>query len=80
MITQQHMPEERRLRRHAIAAAKMFGVVIVLAILTHMSWNMFAPDLFGLPELRAKQALGLVVFAGLIGFLLTHGARPRRDG
>ena len=40
-----------------------------------MSWNMFAPDMFGLEPIRMKQALGLVVFAGVFTSLLRFGAR-----
>lgn len=80
MITYHHVPGERRIAHYALTAAKIAGIVMTLAIVTHISWNMFAPDLFGLPDLRMKQALGLVVFAGLAGFLLKGGIRPRRHG
>ena len=47
-------------RSFGLAAAKALGALVVLALATHVSWNMAAPDLFGLPEMRLKQALGLV--------------------
>jgi hypothetical protein len=57
------------------AAGKIVLAVIVLGFLTHMSWNMFAPDMFGLEPIRMKQALGLVVFAGVFASLLRFGAQ-----
>jgi hypothetical protein len=63
-------------RRNAIALGKLVAAAAGLAVLTHVSWNMFAPDLFGLPELRIKQALGLVGFGFVLAVLLRQ-ARPR---
>ena len=57
------------------AAGKIVLAVILLALLTHMSWNMFAPDMFGLEPIRMKQALGLVVFGGVFASLLRFGRR-----
>ena len=57
------------------AAGKIVLAVILLGFLTHMSWNMFAPDMFGLEPIRMKQALGLVVFAGVFASLFRFGAR-----
>ncbi len=57
------------------AAGKIVLAVILLALLTHMSWNMFAPDMFGLEPIRMKQALGLVVFAGVFASLFRFGVR-----
>ena len=36
-----------RLHLLAIATGKTLAAAVGLAILTHVSWNMFAPDLFG---------------------------------
>lgn len=57
------------------AAGKILLAVILLGFLTHMSWNMFAPDMFGLEPIRMKQALGLVVFAGVVASLFRFGGR-----
>lgn len=65
----------RQFRDLAVKAIKALAAVAVTALFANMSWNMFAPELFGLPEMRAKHALGLVVFAGIAGVLLT---RPRQ--
>jgi hypothetical protein len=67
---------DRPIRRNALAAGKLLAAAAGLALLTHVSWNMFAPDLFGLPELRIKQALGLVGFGFVLATLLRQ-ARPR---
>ena len=69
-----------RFRPHAIATAKLLAAVLGLAVLTHVSWNMFAPDLFGLPELRMKQALGLVGFGGAAAVLMRHALHRGVDG
>ena len=80
-MTMQHKENgDRTVRHYAIAAGKGIAVVIVLSLLTHLSWNLFAPDLFGLPSLHMKQALGLVVFAGVLTFMLRHGVRGDRHG
>ena len=57
------------------AAGKIVLAVLLLGFLTHMSWNMFAPDMFGLEPIRIKQALGLVVFFGVFASLLKFGRR-----
>jgi hypothetical protein len=62
------------------AAGKIVLAVILLGLLTHMSWNMFAPDMFGLEPIRMKQALGLVVFAGVFASLIRFGARHAQLG
>ena len=69
-----------RFRPHAIATAKLLAAVFGLAVLTHVSWNMFAPDLFGLPELRMKQALGLVGFGSVVALLMRHALRRNAHG
>ncbi len=60
-------------RRYAITTAKILAAVLLLAVFVHVSWNMFAPDMFGFEAIRMKQALGLVVFAGTFGFLFHVG-------
>ena len=55
--------------------AKILGGVMLLAMLVHVSWNMFAPDMFGLEAIRMKQALGLVVFVGVFAVLFRVGNR-----
>ena len=63
----------------SVAFKALFGFS-VLAILTHISWNMFAPDLLGLPETRMKGAMGLVLFAGTLSWVLGRGFGRRRHG
>ena len=64
-------------RKFGIGTAKALGALIALALITHVSWNMAAPDLFGLPEMRMKQALGLVGI-GLVVSALARQALGRR--
>ncbi|MEL0107741.1 MAG: hypothetical protein VW802_12435 [Rhodospirillaceae bacterium] len=64
-----------KLKQYALISAKVAGAVFLLALLVHMSWNMFAPDLFGLAKIKMKQALGIVIFAGLLSFIFAHGLR-----
>ena len=65
-------------RRYAMTTAKFVALVLGLAALVHVSWNMFALDMFDLQTIRMKQALGLVVFAGVFAFLFRFGGR-RKD-
>jgi len=67
-------------RPTAIAAAGILAATAGLAILAQVSWNMFAPDLFGLPEMRLKQSLGLVGFGYVAAMLLRHALRRRTHG
>lgn len=66
--------------RPTITAVKVVLVFVALVLLTHVSWNLFAPDLFGLPEIRMKQALGLVTFAAIINLLLRHSFDGQSHG
>lgn len=67
-----------RFRHHALHGVKIIGAFLVLAVLLLASWNMFAPDMFGLDPIAMKQALGLAVFAGVLAALLrVAGRRPR---
>ena len=65
-------------RRYAITTAKILAAVLLLGVFVHVSWNMFAPDMFGFEAIRMKQALGLVVFAGTFSFLLHFGHYGKR--
>jgi len=49
------------------------GFVFTVVVL--WSWNNFAPDIFQLPEMKFKQALGLVLFTSCIAFILRIGGR-----
>ncbi len=65
--------KRRTFRRYAITTAKFLGAVLLLAVFVHVSWNMFAPDMFGLEAIRMKQAIGLIVFAGTFAALFRFG-------
>jgi hypothetical protein len=64
-----------RFRHYALQGAKIIGIMVGLAFLVLASWNMFAPDMFGLEAIRMKQALGLVIFASVFAGLLRFGHR-----
>ena len=55
----------------ALFIAALVGFVFTVIVL--FSWNSFAPDLFQLPAMKFKQALGLVLFVGCLSFLLRLG-------
>ncbi len=70
-----------RFRGHAVATAtaKALGLVVLLAFLVLVSWNMFAPDMFGMETIRMKQALGIVVFSAVFVFLFHAAGHVRPD-
>ncbi len=72
------MKTPKSYKRHGVRALKALAAVVALAVLVHVSWNMFAPDMFGLEAIRMKQALGLVIFLGVASFVL-GGGRHRKS-
>ena len=70
--------DERGFRNFVVGTFKACLAFSLLAILTHISWNMFAPDLLGLPETRMKGAMGLVLFAGTLSWAFGRGFGRRR--
>ena len=65
----------KQIKRYAVSAAKALGVIMLLAVLVHISWNMFAPNMFGFEPIKMKQALGLVVFSSVLAFIFSHRFR-----
>lgn len=63
----------KEIKHYALMTAKVIGAVMFLALLVHVSWNMFAPTMFGLATIKMKQALGIVVFTGVLAFIFRHG-------
>lgn len=53
-----------------LAVALFLGLVVA----THLGWNLFAPDLFDVPRIRFKGAMGLVLLAGALGLTLRLSA------
>jgi len=56
--------------KHRKHWGKMIGAGVLIlfswAFVVHMGWNMSMPNIFGLEEIRFKEALGLVLLiAGL---------------
>lgn len=65
---------DTRFKDAAKILAKALGAFLLLVVATHVGWNLFAPDLLGLPQMRVKGAIGLVLFLTMLSFAL----RPRR--
>lgn len=68
--------------KYLVTTGKTMALVLLLAAFVHVSWNMFAPDVFGLDAIRMKQALGLVLFAGVFAVIFrfgTHKFTPDRN-
>ncbi len=72
--------DEQPFRNFVAGTFKAFVAFSLLAILTHVSWNMFAPDLLGLPETRMKGAMGLVLFAATLSWTFGRGFGRRHHG
>jgi hypothetical protein len=71
---------ERPIQNFVASVFKALLAFSLLAILIHISWNMFAPDLLGLPETRMKGAMGLVLFAATLSWAFGRGfGRFRHD-
>jgi hypothetical protein len=51
--------------------------VIAAAIAILWSWNTLAVDLFALPQMQFRHALAVIVLAGLLGTVISFGARHR---
>ncbi len=73
------MNTQQPIKHYVVPTAKALAAVFALAVLVHVSWNMFAPDMFGLEAIRMKQALGLVMFLGVVAFVTGFG-RHRKTG
>ena len=60
-------------RRYDALCAQALTAILALAVLVHVSWNMFNPDMFGFEAIRMKQALGLILFLGAAAYVLGFG-------
>jgi hypothetical protein len=69
---------ERPLRHYTIAAIELCVAVLALTVITVVSWNLFAPALFGLPTIGGKEALGMVLLLGAVSMLLRRPHRRQR--
>ncbi len=47
-------------------AVALFAVPAII----YVSWNMFAPDVFGLPQMSFKHAFGLFLFVSAMSLLV----------
>jgi hypothetical protein len=69
----------KSLKQHGSHMIKLFLAFIVATILFLWGWNSAMPDLFGLPIMQFKQALGLMILIGIITFFLRGGIDGRKE-
>jgi hypothetical protein len=75
-----HMIPGRGLRHYLLAAAAGLFAFLVATALLATSWNLFAPQLFGLEPLGMRGATGLLLFALLMSGALRAPGWRRRSG
>jgi len=64
---------------HGRRAFSTILMLLALMLVISWSWNSVIPDLFGLPPLHFKQAMGLTVLLVVVPFTFRMGARHGRD-
>ncbi len=64
---------------HGRRAFSTILMLLALMLVISWSWNSAIPDLFGLPPLHFKQAMGLTVLLVVVSSTLRMGARHGRD-
>jgi hypothetical protein len=57
-------------KRHGSHVIKLTLAFLIATILLLWGWNIAIPDLFELPAMQFKQALGLMILIGTVSFLL----------
>jgi len=78
--TPERTPEHKRLHNWLVLAAKGTGWLLLATVLVLYSWNLFAPEMFGADPIRLRNALGLVVFGGVLAALLRIATGSHRHG
>lgn len=61
-------------RRHAPTVVKAIGGLLALSVVTKVAWNLFVPELFGLPGIHAKEAVGIVMLTAIVAGLFRRGS------
>jgi hypothetical protein len=68
-------------KNQAVQYMKITGLFLGATILLLWGWNSAVPELFSLPEMQFKQALGLMVLIGIFsGFVGKRRAGNTRPG
>lgn len=67
------------LKHHGRRAFISVLVLLASILVISWGWNSAIPDLFGLPPMHFKQALGLTVLLVVLSFILHLGSRHGRD-
>ena len=57
-------------KHHGSHMIKLTLAFLISTILLLWGWNIAIPDLFELPAMQFKQALGLMIVIGIVSFLL----------
>jgi len=52
--------------------------ITIAAVMVHFSWNMVAPDLFGMAKMNFVNATGLVIFLGTLAAVIGQALRHRQ--
>jgi len=69
------MNNHRQPGRQILMAILAFTTATILLL---WGWNNAIPDIFGLPPIQFKQAMGLMVFFGIISLILRPDRRHRK--
>ncbi len=65
--------ETAKRRLHRVLTS--LGAFVLMVVGAHVGWNLFAPDLLGLPRMEVKGAIGLALLLAVFAWALRA---PRR--
>ena len=66
----------RHHRHYGRLSMQIVLIFFLVCSLVLWGWNSAIPDLFGLPALQFKQALGLTILLFIVSFLVGSGRSP----
>jgi hypothetical protein len=64
----------KNLKHHGRRILSLILALLILMILVTWSWNLSLPDIFGLPSIQAKHAMGLILLTGILSFIFHLGS------
>lgn len=66
-------------RVHSLLKGILFVVaaIAIAAFVIHFAWNMVMPDLAGVAKMSYKNAFGLVILLGALGFVIEKSLKRR---
>lgn len=75
----QHLGTPRpRLWHYTITIIGAGAAILTLTVITVVSWNLFAPELFGLATIDGREALGMILLLAVAAALLRGPQRRHR--